>query len=128
MKRLTAILFLCLFLITNSGMAMAIHWCGGKLTSVDFFHNDDHPCPCGKKAMKSGCCKNTTTTFKACDELAKTSAFLYKASISSFNFGEPQYFETFLSSQFLYSASYFYHPPPFKPKVPIYLMDRVILV
>lgn len=127
MKRFAAIFFLSLFLITNSGMAMAIHWCGGKLASVDFFLADKHPCPCGKKAMKSGCCQNTTTTFKACDELAKTTAFFYKASITSFYLGEPQYFVSFISSEFLYS-SYFYHLPPYKPKVPIYLIDRVILV
>jgi hypothetical protein len=128
MKKTIALSILFLFLITNSGMAISVHWCGGKITSVDFFSAAKHPCKCGKKAMKPNCCKNKTTTLKANDELLKTSHFSLKSAFSESLIPIVKQIEVMLSAQLNYSISVFYYPPQFKPKVPIYLLDKVFLI
>lgn len=75
MKKITAIFFLPLFLIANLGVAVSVHWCGGKLDSIDFFSDGKHKCKCGEKAMKLDCCKDKTVQLRASDELAKTKIF-----------------------------------------------------
>jgi hypothetical protein len=72
MKRITAIFFLLTFLMANTGMAVTVHYCGGKLSSINFFPLDGHYCKCGKKAMKKDCCKDKTTFLKMKDDLVKT--------------------------------------------------------
>lgn len=128
MKKVTAILLLLLFLIANSGVAVSLHWCGGKLASIDFFADGEHNCKCGKKAMKPNCCKDKTIHLNASDELAKTSHFAFKIATTKFLFAFLAPTEFVPSAKFKYVVSDFYHPPPFKPKNPIYLLDRVFLI
>lgn len=128
MKKITAILLLLIFLITNSGMAVSMHWCGGKLASIDFFSDNEHPCKCGKRAMKPDCCKDKTFQLKANNELTKTTHFAFKISVTKFLFTLANQIEVVPSGHFQYAASDFYHPPLFKPKAPIYLLDRVFLI
>lgn len=125
MKKVTAIFLLLLFLIANSGVAVSVHWCGGKLASIDFFADGEHNCKCGKRPMKANCCKDKTVHLKANDELAKTNHFAFKFATPKFLFALPTQIVVLHSAQHLYAASDFYHPPPFKPKAPIYLLDRV---
>lgn len=128
MKKVTAILLTLLFLFSNSGVVASVHWCGGKLASIDFFADGEHKCKCGKKAMKPNCCKDKTVHLKANNDLSKTTYFSFKISTPKFLFAFLTPFEVVPSVQFKYAASDFYHPPPFKPKAPIYLMDRVFLI
>ncbi len=127
MKKFKAILLLFLFVITNSGMAISIHWCGGKLSSVDFFSCSKNKCACGKKAMKPGCCKDKKVQFKVKDDLVKSNTVVFKVSPPMLAISAQQ-FTIVPKVCFQYSAIDFYHPPPFKPKAPIYLLDRVFLI
>lgn len=128
MKKGTSILLLFLFLFTNSGMALSIHWCGGKISSVKFLGNNAHGCRCGKKAMKEGCCKDKTVTLKANAELAKVSSLAFKCSVMKVEFEKIRISELKLFAQSLISSSDNYHPPLFKPREPIYLSDRVLRI
>lgn len=128
MKKLTAILLTLLFLVSNSGMAVTMHWCSGKLTSIDFFSADKSLCKCEKPAMKSDCCKDKTTTFKAKNDMAQANYFAFKLTTPKFNFTVVNQIEVLPSANFQYYASAFYHPPSFKPKAPIYLLDRIFLI
>ncbi|MES2395090.1 MAG: hypothetical protein V4549_03770 [Bacteroidota bacterium] len=128
MRKATAIFLLLLFLIANSGVAISAHWCGGKLSSIDFFADREHKCKCGKKAMKPNCCKDKTLQLKANDELSKTNHFAFKISITKFLFPLARQIELVPPTQLQYVASNFYHPPPFNPKAPIYLLDRSFLI
>jgi hypothetical protein len=128
MKKAIVILLLLLFLIANSGVAVGLHWCGGKLSSIEFFADGDHNCKCGKRPMKPNCCKDKTVNLKANDELAKTNYFSFKIETSKFFFNIPLVTVNVPSAQFQYSVSDFYHPPLFKTKDPIYLLDRVFLI
>ena len=128
MKKSASILLLLLFLGTNSGMALSLHWCGGKLASIALSSTEKHPCPCSKKAMKPGCCKDKTTTLKANDQLAKSDHFQHKIILPLIGLDRSVQYYTLnlISSQHI--ASDFYHPPPYKPKVPIYLLAGVFLI
>ena len=128
MKKATAILFLFIFLISNSGMAVSVHYCGGKIKAVKFLFGDKHPCNCGKKPMKPGCCKDKTTILKANDELAKVNSIALKCPLVEFTGIIPAQIVVMPSAHLKYSISPFYHPPPCKPKIPIYLLDRVFLI
>ena len=128
MKKVTAIFLLLTFLVANTGMAVTIHYCGGKLSSIDIFSFDKHPCKCGKKAMKKDCCKDKTTFLKMKEDLAKTNSIVFKTPSVKQIFPLVRQFELVPSAQFQYLVSAFYHPPPFKPKAPIYLLDRVFLI
>ena len=120
MKKISAILLTLIFLTANSGMVLSIHWCGGKLASIDFFPDGEHKCKCGKRPMKPNCCKDKTLQLKANDELAKTTQFAFKVAVPKIDFIPIIQIEVLPSAQFLYAASDFYHPPPYKPKSPIY--------
>lgn len=128
MKKVTAILLLLLFLITNSGVAVSVHWCGGKLASIDFFEDGEHNCKCGKRPMKSNCCKDKTVHLKASDELAKPDPFAFKISTPKFVFALPIQKVVLHSAQQLFAVFYFNQSLVFKPKIPIYLLDRVFLI
>ena len=128
MKKITALLLLFLFLITNSGMTVSAHWCGGKLASIHFFSDDGHRCPCGKRAMKPGCCKDKTVTLKAIKDPAKVNQFAFKIAIPKLEVASPVFTEISLSAQFEHSVSDFYHPPPLISKSPLFLLDRVIRI
>ncbi len=127
MKKVSASLLLLLFLITNSGMALSVHWCGGKLAAIAFYSFDEHPCKCKKKSMKPNCCKDKTTHLKASDELNKSNQLSFKIPIPKFEF-DIQTQIVFPTETSLYLVSGFYHPPLFKPKVPIYLLEKVFLI
>ncbi len=128
MKKLTGIFLLLLFLISNSGVAVSLHWCGGKLASVDVFVNGEHKCKCGKKPMKSNCCKDKTVHLKASNELSKPDPFAFKISTPKFVFALPIQKVVLRSASYLFALSDFNQPLVFKPKIPIYLLDRVFLI
>ena len=128
MKKATAILLLFLFLFTNSGMAVNVHWCKGKITSIKFFEDDEHGCKCGKKPMKRNCCKDKTVVFKAKIDPAKVNQFSFKIYLPKIELAPSLLTEITATAKPQHFTPDFYHPPPFKPKTPIYLLDRVIRI
>jgi len=129
MKKPLAFLMLILFLITNSGMAVTIHSCGGKIASINVIPSSKHKCICGKKKMKPGCCKSkTTTTLSAQKDLANTNQLSFKLVVPQLNLAIFSFNEVTRSVLVKKIATAFYSPPPDKSKIPIYLLDGVFLV
>lgn len=128
MRKVTAIFLLFLFLIANSGMAVSIHYCGGSFASIDFFSGEKHNCPCGEKPMKDNCCEDHATVLKASNEVENTNHYILKTQLPKFEFAT--FTKPFTETSLIldYTISDFYHPPPFKPKNPIYLLDKVFLI
>ncbi|MDB5199043.1 MAG: hypothetical protein JWO92_1006 [Chitinophagaceae bacterium] len=59
MKKLLVAILAIVYLAVSSGVAMNIHYCMGKLASVDLMHNNDKCGKCGMKtSTKGGCCKD----------------------------------------------------------------------
>ena len=64
MKQFFAILFATLYITLTSGFAVNVHYCMGKLASVDLQEGPaDHCGKCGKPAKGMDCCKDE---FKFC--------------------------------------------------------------
>lgn len=78
--------------------------------------------------MKPDCCKDKTSYLKVKDDVAKTNPIVFKTATPKFVFVAVKQIEVIPSAQHIYTAADFYHPPPFKPKAPIYLLDRVFLI
>ncbi len=67
-------------MIPAIGVTLSAHHCGGKITSVSLkFLAFGHKCPCGKKPMKKGCCKDEIKTFKLENEQQKAHPLALKA-------------------------------------------------
>ena len=128
MKKVSALLLVFLFLITNSGMAVTMHWCGGKLSSIHFF-SEKHSCPCGKKAMKSGCCKDKTTTFQLNDEQQKTQeCSINHSKVKGFQLVLADTFPFFYQISFIAVDFYNSKHPPGEVKHPLYLQHRTFRI
>ncbi len=128
MKKIISICMLLVFLISQSGIAIAMHWCGGHITSVKFFPAHKHHCPCGKKAMKSNCCKDKSTTFKIKNDLTK-------AAQQGIKIPSPQPGLILVCSQAFATITQNhlpqygdYSPPKWRSCVPIHLLNGVFLI
>ncbi len=66
MKKVTVAILAIIYLTVSSGVAMSIHYCMGKVASVDLVHTSDK---CGKCGMKTsgGCCKDEFKIVKLSD-------------------------------------------------------------
>lgn len=67
MKRILSISLLLLYLCINTGLAVSIHYCGGKFSSFSAVNSKKKSCACGKKKMPKTCCKDTKTTLSTDD-------------------------------------------------------------
>lgn len=127
-KKVFSMVLLIVFLMSNIGVTVSMHFCGGLLNSIDIFTFNGHSCKCGKKAMEKNCCKDKTTFLRVKNDLANANQINYKIAC-------PKLIAVFAtqtinipSAQCQYATANFYHPPLFKPKTPIYLLDRVFLI
>ena len=65
MKRILSILLLVVYLVVISGIALQLHYCGGKLSSVKItLLDNEHTCTCKSKKMRKGCCKTHSIYLK----------------------------------------------------------------
>jgi hypothetical protein len=66
MKKLLVTILAIIYLGVSSGVAMTIHYCMGKVSSVDIFN---HSKTCGKCGMKTtgGCCADEFKIIKLSD-------------------------------------------------------------
>ena len=58
MKKITVAILAIIYLSVSSGVAMTIHYCMGKVSSVDLMHTSDKCSKCGMKIGGGGCCKD----------------------------------------------------------------------
>ncbi|CAN5553633.1 hypothetical protein BH11BAC2_BH11BAC2_12600 [soil metagenome] len=128
MKKVSGIILLLFFLISNSGIALNIHTCGGKITSISLFSNTKNRCACGKKVMKANCCKDKTVQVKAKTETAKISQFTFNNCCSKTDLTLIDNNELKIPILNNYSSFHFYHPPPLKFKRAIFILDCSFLI
>ena len=57
MKKITVAILAIVYLAVSSGVAVTVHYCMGKIASVDINHTSDKCGKCGMKT-KGGCCKD----------------------------------------------------------------------
>jgi hypothetical protein len=70
-KKAFILLIAFLYLASASGMVMNIHYCMGKISSVNFGHEKDHEdgscSKCGMDKTENHCCKDETQYLKLTD-------------------------------------------------------------
>lgn len=77
--------------------------------------------------MKSDCCKNKLATLKAKDDLSADTQVIQNPTLKEVVVVYPH--ATAEAIPLLYSTTRkLYRPPPDKPKLPYYLLNRVILI
>jgi hypothetical protein len=59
-KRTALFLVTFLYLLASTGVAINVHYCGGKISSVKIGYTTKDGCSCGKKAKKRSCCADKT--------------------------------------------------------------------
>ena len=69
MKRLTAILILSLYILTNVNLNVFMHYCGDEISSVTFLGRSHKACGCGDETTDDGCCKDTHFSLKKTDKI-----------------------------------------------------------
>lgn len=80
MKKIFIAILAFIYLGVSSGVAMDIHYCMGKISSVDLMHSSDKCSKCGMKT-KGGCCKDEFKIVKLSDS--------HKLIVNEINFFTP---------------------------------------
>ena len=110
-------------------MAVNIHWCGGKFSSLDLNSIEKPMCGCGKKAMKPNCCKDSSFLLKASDEFSKAPYNnVLKQTVVKIAFLSSFYKQLTFTSVIKQQHADFEIPPPLIPKEPIFISTRSFLI
>jgi len=128
LKKSISILLLFLFLFSNSGMAISLHWCGGKISSIHLFKGGKHSCKCGKKAMKPNCCKDKLVKLKVTKDLTKFNPLVLKNSFSFYCLICSHYYFYYVGFSKVLLKLPVTSPPPINTKAPIYLLLGTFLI
>lgn len=128
MKKLIIILFSFFYLGLTSGITLNLHYCGGKIKSISFFHSNDEDGCCGKKMKSKGCCDEKTTIFKVKDN--HQSSDNIKLAFNQYKVFDAV-IPVLVSKIILETNSHSilnYHAPPVLYDNPLYLKHRVLLI
>ena len=67
MKKVSVAILAIIYLGVSSGIAMNIHYCMGKFSSVELMHSNDKCGKCGMKTGKNSCCNDKFKIVKLTD-------------------------------------------------------------
>lgn len=130
MRRIVAIILLICYLIPCVGMSVNTHYCGGRVTSVSIISSKSNQCPCGKRMMKKGCCKDKVTFVKLPQEQNIQKGFAYSfAKALNLLFGKTfTYTSSFWPSIVADFIPKWTDPPPGFHIRNIYLLNQVFRI
>ena len=127
MKRFIATILAIIYFSVSSGMVMNMHYCMGKLSSVNLSVSAAKKCGCGM-SEKKGCCKTETKLIRLEDAQQKASLAELALNLSV---AVPIAPLNFLQTPFLNSQAGVLlkvHPPPLLPNRDIYLQNCVFRI
>ncbi|MEO6452657.1 MAG: hypothetical protein ABIN97_01230 [Ginsengibacter sp.] len=67
MKKISLAILAFIYLGVSTGIAMNIHYCMGKISSIDMMHSKDKCGKCGMKQGNGSCCKDEFKIIKLSD-------------------------------------------------------------
>lgn len=128
MKRIISFFLLVFYTLTSAGVGIQTHQCGKSKTRINVVFNSEHSCVCGKKKMKSNCCKNKIDYLKVKTSHLGSFSSEVKAEISSvFNLAILSLFFFSLENQFKVDFSLCHGPPIYSGPL-IYLENQNFLI
>lgn len=130
MKRIIVSIIALIYFTVSSGMIMNVHYCMGKVSTIQINQVPDERCICGlpkKETSSKGCCKTEFTVVKLADT--------HKASSASYDIQTPVVLVARSLSQLeasLYNTSLkIYadiHGPPLLSEQDTYLLNCVFRI
>jgi hypothetical protein len=127
MKRFLVAILAVLYFTISTGMVMNIHYCMGKVRSVNVNLMAKNMCGCGKTKETKSCCKTEHKVLKVEDN--------HKASYAFYDFSEPiadlpvnKYVVNTPLSSVNNVLAYNTHSPPLLSQQPIYLLNCVFRI
>jgi hypothetical protein len=127
MKKAVIAILAVLYIVTASGVVVNLHYCMGRLASVDY-GTDSHKA-CGKCGMKAspGCCDTQSKVVKVQNEHQWAKSDMEIGQVTAII---PQ-FEIGLNTQLQGGEAYavpHYYPPPDPEANTIYLLNNVFRI
>jgi hypothetical protein len=129
MKRSITILLAFLYITLTGGFSVNVHYCMGKLASVDFKSHADDACnKCGKSGKKNKCCRDEARFCKV-DISSHVVAKVHQTS-------EPAVKDLSLPVVILpvpeltvpLFTAYYHHGPPDDEPIPLYIQHCTYLI
>lgn len=116
LKQMTSLLLVFLLLVSNTGFALNVHFCGGNVASVSLKPEaaSEKGC-CVMKAEKSDCCKSKVVHFQKKSDNTSVKAFaLQSPAIVALHDWQPMVFEPTAQFKSDSYAAYYCdaHAPP----------------
>lgn len=116
MKKLLLLILSIIYITTSSGIIFNIHYCKGKISSVQVDFTVKDLCKCGSGKEAKGCCKTEQKLIKITDT--------YKASFDNVYIKAPvtEYFQKYILYNYCYKSQqacnnyYKAHAPPYSLK------------
>jgi hypothetical protein len=126
MKKIVLIVTAIIYLFLSVGVRMTTHYCGDKISSVDFFFSKNKSC-CGTDELTKKCCKDKVSYLKISDNQKSSPVF----SFPSPDFSEAllpaiDYSKTYLfvKQELPVSTVLFFDSDTPVEKNPIYIVNR----
>ncbi len=126
MKKITIIITAIIYLFLSIGIRMNTHYCGDKISSVNFFFDNGKSC-CGQEDLAKKCCKNKVSYLKLSDNQKDSPLFSFsvpdfsEALLTALEDSKKYLFVKQLLS--VYKISFFDSDIPVR-KNPFYIVNR----
>lgn len=115
-----------LYLMLSTGVALNIHYCAGKISSITVNYKSDPNCGCGGE-NKSGCCKDKQAYVKVKDSHQYSADVKVKPIVSA-NFLLSNVLDNSEHADVAEVITQATHSPPKYLKKELHLFIRVLLV
>jgi hypothetical protein len=129
MKKFAVILIAVLYTAITSGFTVNLHYCMGKLASVNMDHTPADVCnKCGKTDKGSDCCKNEFKFLKIA-EVHQGAKTLYQDAPMAMDLQLPVSILPAPAELSVPSfAAYYHHAPPEQEDIPLFLRNCTFLI
>lgn len=126
MKKITVAILAIIYLTVSSGVAMSIHYCMGKIASVDVMHKSDKCDKCGMN-LTEGCCKDEFKIVKLSDSHKLISNDIKIEAPVTFIHNSNSNFDTDLFSS-CFRSGYKNHSPSHLPGISLNILNCVFRI
>lgn len=128
MRKLVVILLILFYGVSSSGMTLYIHYCCGKIDSIDLAPIKKNDCDMGHKKPMKNCCEDKGISFKiSTDQKSENSTELLAKNFQV----EKTVFETRLTTirlPGLINTGFTDSSPPYNLSSPLYILNCIFLI
>ncbi len=127
MKKILVAILAVIYLGVSSGVAMNIHYCMGKISSVDLMTLNDKCGKCGMKKGANSCCKDEFKFFKLKDSHKFISNDINVFAPVAFLNNQKSIFDTELREPKIIS-DFKNHSPPLSQGISLCILNSIFII